>query len=162
MAVQDHIFQNPARQNRANMRRYTGFVQTVAGGVIAYADTPFFDVSKVGTGLYRVKLLNSTNQEVFAVRLGALTVTLHEPAVGVPVPVYADNKAVSHYISDFADPSGTVVGPGGAASAPSPFSRFDIQFFRTLTAAGNTTYLAAELADGVAMFLDFSVKQSKA
>jgi hypothetical protein len=143
MALMDHMFWAGPRANRAGMREYSGMVPLSVGGAIAGSDTPFFDVSKIGVGLYLVKLINAKGEEVIAKRL-------------VGPDVYPTDKAILWDISDLADPSGTIVGPTGS------FSRFHIQFFRSLTVGANTTYVNSEVADAVTLFINFTVKHSSA
>jgi hypothetical protein len=156
MPLMDHMFWAGPRANRSGMRGYTGAVLTAVGGIIAIADTPFFEVSKQGVGLYRIRLMSASSggHEVLGKRLGNFNVTIHSPPVGPSS--YTTDKALHHFIAQMADPSGTVVGP------TNPFSRFNVQFCRALTVGATSTYVNAEIEDGATMFFDFTVKHSSA
>lgn len=148
--LMENWFREPARENKSGRVNFSGFFLTSTNGALvpASTDAPGFTLTKVGAtaGRYTVQLVNSKG----------------EPVVVSPTPNTKATTGLLSFKETLIAAAGLTTTRGlkayirGGIATLATAGTFIVQFVRPDTGAD------AEVDDGAAFLLEFSVKRSSA
>lgn len=144
----ENWLREPARQNKSGRADFSGFFLTSTNGtlVAASTDAPGFTLTRTAAGRYTVQLINSRGEPVTVGPVGPLKLTPgllgFNVAIITPAGNIGSGRAIAARIR-------------GALTTLATAGNFVIQF-------DDATATEADVTDGSAFIVEFSVKRSSA